>query len=94
MRYEFSWKNEGETRTFTSGCPHVAEVMMLNGCDTPRMPAELHDAVRARFGTVRGQLEQFLLLSADRPFDWQSIDSGVPGLSIKIHNDTNMRFVQ
>ncbi len=88
MLYEFSWGKGPEAKTFTTGCPDVAEVMLKNNVDSPRMPADLHAAFYAQYGE-RGALESLL---TSHPLGM--VESEVPGLTIRIRRDMGLETVQ
>lgn len=92
MRYEFSWKADGESRRFTSGCPQIAEVMLLGNIDIPRLSPAIHGAFEERFGQVRGKFEELLRRHADQPSG--EVESGIPGLTIHIRKDSALEVVQ
>lgn len=93
MRYQFSYPGrDGEHQTFTSGCPQIAEIMLLGNIDIPRLSPAMHVAFQERYGRVRGEFEKLLRGHADQPTG--ESESGIPGLTIHIRQDPDLGVVQ
>lgn len=92
MRYEFSWTADGESRRFTSGCPQIAEIMLLGNVDIPRLSPSMHAAFQERYGRVRGEFENLLRRHTDQSHG--DVASGIPGLTIHVRSDSALEVVQ
>lgn len=89
MHYELSWPGkESKTETFRTGCPKIAEIMLLSGADIPRMRPDVHEKFVERFGGKRGEFEAILVRHA-QDNRGGAIDSQVEGVTIHVRNSDN-----
>ncbi len=87
MSIELSWKDtEGQHKSFTTGCPKIAESMLRSSTDFPQVTADMKEAFRDQYGNVLGRFEEVLREQmAKKPLF--SIETGIPGLTVRVKND-------
>lgn len=91
MRYEFSWHNEGDVKTFTTSSPAIGEMMMLSSTDFPKRSEKIQQQFDALYGTERGKFEE-LLREASIERKSGMLVTGIEGLSIHASEDSGVHM--
>lgn len=66
--------------------------MLLGNVDIPRLSPDIHAAFQERYGRMRGEFEKLLRRKAD--LSSGEVESGIPGLTIRIRQDSALGVVQ
>lgn len=88
MVFVFTWRrDDGAIDAFRTDCPEIAEAFVRSESDFPRMPVELRGRLAELYAHQRGRFAE-LLTAPDTAGPAGEIETGVPGLTVRVERDS------
>jgi hypothetical protein len=91
MRYELSWQSDDGSRSFTTSCPAMAEVMMYSEADFEKRPAPMQEQFNRLYKNERGKFEK-VLRDASSARIIGEIQTGIMGLVVRLVKNAGIEF--
>jgi len=91
MRYEFSWLNGTELKTFATSCPQIAETMMRSSSDFPKRSPEIQRQFDAIYGAERGKFEKLMREAANNT-EFGQVKTGIQDLTVHATEDSGVHL--